>query len=74
MMKFNFENLLKISLPIIIVLGIVDLTAYYYQFNTPIIEYLELSEIPTLFLRNITTILFGIIPIFALATADKLTL
>jgi hypothetical protein len=49
--------LLKISLPALILMGVIKLTSYYYQFNIPIIEYLKLSEITTLFLSNIATYL-----------------
>lgn len=74
MPKYNFENLIKISVPLIILLGIVQLTSYYYQFNVPIIEYLDLSEISTLFLNDLTTYLFFIIPIFFLIDINNSTL
>lgn len=58
MPKFTFENLLKISFPLLIVLALLRLTAYYYYFDVPIVDYLEITEIVTLFLDHIVLYLF----------------
>lgn len=52
-MTFNFENLLKLALPVFILLGITEITAYYNEFNFSILEYLSFTEIITVFLNNI---------------------
>lgn len=65
MTKISFEVFLKISLPLIIFLGVIKLAFYYYYFSIPIIEYLELSEIVTLFLNDIILYFLLLIP-FAL--------
>jgi|GEM_PF-3762297 len=52
-MKENGELLLKVSLPTFILLGLAKTNAYYNQFHLPILEYLSLSEMTTIFLSNI---------------------
>jgi hypothetical protein len=66
MPKFNFENLLKIMLPAFIVLGVTELTSYYYQFNVPILDYLDFTEIINVFLSNIPTYGMILYPFVAL--------
>jgi len=65
--EFNIPNLLKISLPLLIILEITKLTSYYYQFNLPIVEYLDFSEASILFLDEIITYLFFLLPAFYFA-------
>ncbi len=65
MPEFKLENLLKISFPLLIILALLKLTAYYYSFNVPIVEYLEISETITLFLNDIASyLLLLLIPFF----------
>lgn len=58
MPELTFENLLKIALPFFILLGISNLASYYGSFKIPILEYLEFSEIITIFLSHIYIIFF----------------
>lgn len=65
MPEFKLENLLKISLPLLIILALLRLTAYYYSFDVPIVEYLEITETITLFLNDIASyLLLLLIPFF----------
>jgi len=66
--EFNIPNLLKISLPLLIILEITKLTSYYYQFNLPIVEYLDFSEASILFLDEIITYLFFLLLIIICLT------
>lgn len=52
-MKENSDLILKLSLPTFILLGLAKTNSYYNQFHLPILEYLSLSEMTTLFLSNI---------------------
>jgi hypothetical protein len=62
--KFSIENLLKISFPIIIMLGVVKLTSYYNTFNLSILQYLDFSEIITSFLTDLSLYLLLLAPFF----------
>jgi|GEM_PF-2964169 len=65
MPEFKLENLLKISFPLLIILALLKLTAYYYSFNVPIVEYMEITETITLFLNDIASyLLLLLIPFF----------
>lgn len=67
----SVENFLKISFPLLIILGVVNLTSYYYQFNLPILSYLSFTEIITLFLENIIYYLFLLVPGFMVLGIGK---
>ncbi len=54
MPQFNTENLLKVSLPAFILIGVTQLASYYYQFKIPIFDYLDFTEIIVFFLGNIS--------------------
>ena len=58
MPKLTFENLLKISFPLLIILSLLRLTAYYYYFDIPVTDYLEITEIITLLLDQVVFYLF----------------
>ncbi|MFY7731531.1 MAG: hypothetical protein ACOVRN_18570, partial [Flavobacterium sp.] len=49
----NSDFLLKLSLPAFVLLGLSKTTSYYSQFEFPIIEYLNFSEMINLFLSSI---------------------
>jgi hypothetical protein len=69
--QFNVPNLLKISLPLLIILEITKLTSYYYQFGLPIVEYLTFSDAGLLFLDEIITYLMFLIPTFYIAVCNE---
>jgi len=56
------EALLKCSF-LIIVLSVIDLTSYYSLFDVPVINYLEMGEISTLFLNQLPNYLLLLIPL-----------
>ena len=60
------KQLLQLSTPIFIVLGIAQLTSYYNQFGLNILNYLEFSEILISFLNYLSLYLFFIIPFYIL--------
>lgn len=53
MRKENSELIFKLSIPTFILLGFAKITSYYNQFHLPILEYLNFSEMITIFLGNI---------------------
>lgn len=59
----NFETVLKIVSPLLIILGVVNLTSYYSQFRIPILNYLGFTEILTLFLDKVVYFLFLLTPL-----------
>src|SRR5437867_11044760 len=61
--KIDIGTLLKIAFPILIILGVTRLTSYYYQFNLSIIDYLDFSEIITLFLNDFSLYLIVVLPL-----------
>jgi hypothetical protein len=69
MPQFNFENLLKIMFSMLIIMGLSDITSYYYQFGIPIMEYLDFTEIVNVFLSHIwlySNILFSVVLFFTI--------
>jgi hypothetical protein len=48
---------------LIVLLSIVQLIAYYYRFKIPIIHYLDMTEISTLFLNQVPNFLLLVIPV-----------
>jgi hypothetical protein len=73
MPKFNFDNLLKIAIPVFILLGFTQLTAYYNEFNFPIIQYIDYTEIITVFLGNFYTSALLLFPLFMAAIIKQFT-
>lgn len=67
----KIETLLKIAFPLLILLGVVNLTAYYSYFKLPILNYLTFPEIITLFLENIIYYLYLLLPAFLLLAVRK---